>query len=520
MEHIDCPGHVFVVHGDLTRLACDDVLVPTDRRLEVAPSWLPLLPADLVAGDGESGRRLALEPTSRWREGARVLPVDPGEGRRLWLVDTGDEQRDIDWLLAGVDEFVAAVTAAEGRAPVNARERRLVGVPAVGTGGGSAAGDRGRLIKELLPRLCTATDRCGFDVVLVLDRESDCAAAQRVRRALDLPWPVSDQLYDAAQRLAARVRTGEWAIFLGAGVSAAAGVPVWSELLDGLSGRAGCSDEERALLEELAPQDAASVLARRIGDDELAAYVARRFAERPHALAHALLADLPVREFVTTNYDPLFESAARAIRRDLRVLPFDTPGRDAPWLLKLHGDVGRPDSVVLTREEYLHFQEDLGALAGVVHALLLTRHVLFVGVSLLDDNVIRIAHEVRRVLRHRASDRERHIGTALALTDHPIRAQLWAEDLDYVPMAPRGTRTASAARRLEIFLDLLAMLAAPPTGYLLDAAYDGMLSAGERDLARALRRLPGDAHGDARESPAWCEVEQLLRRLGADVAAP
>src|SRR5512135_513751 len=230
---------------------------------------MPLLPAGLVAGDGEFGRRLTLEPTRPWREGARVLPVDPGQGRRLWLVDTGDEQRDIDWLLAGVDEFVAAVTNAEDRGWSTRASVGWSGCPPSEPAAGSAAGERGRLIKELLPRLCAATDRCGFDVVLVLDRESDSAAAQRVRRALDLPWPVSDQLYDAARRLAERVRTGELAIFLGAGVSAAAGLPVWSELLDGLARRAGCSDEERVLLEELAPQDAASVLARRIGDEQL-----------------------------------------------------------------------------------------------------------------------------------------------------------------------------------------------------------------------------------------------------------
>ena len=29
-------GHVFVVHGDLTQLACDDVLVPTDTALNVS----------------------------------------------------------------------------------------------------------------------------------------------------------------------------------------------------------------------------------------------------------------------------------------------------------------------------------------------------------------------------------------------------------------------------------------------------------------------------------------------------
>ena len=37
-------GHVFVVGADLTRLSCDDVLVPTDRSLRVTRSWRSLLP--------------------------------------------------------------------------------------------------------------------------------------------------------------------------------------------------------------------------------------------------------------------------------------------------------------------------------------------------------------------------------------------------------------------------------------------------------------------------------------------
>ena len=45
-------GHVFVVGADLTRLSCDDVLVPTDRTLRVSPSWCPLLPGELVAAAG------------------------------------------------------------------------------------------------------------------------------------------------------------------------------------------------------------------------------------------------------------------------------------------------------------------------------------------------------------------------------------------------------------------------------------------------------------------------------------
>lgn len=39
------PGHVFVLHGDLLALACDEVLVPTDLRLDVRPHWKRWVPS-------------------------------------------------------------------------------------------------------------------------------------------------------------------------------------------------------------------------------------------------------------------------------------------------------------------------------------------------------------------------------------------------------------------------------------------------------------------------------------------
>ena len=39
-------GHLFVAHGDLTKLACDAVLIPCDAEGWVTPAWRSLLPRD------------------------------------------------------------------------------------------------------------------------------------------------------------------------------------------------------------------------------------------------------------------------------------------------------------------------------------------------------------------------------------------------------------------------------------------------------------------------------------------
>jgi hypothetical protein len=243
--------------------------------------------------------------------------------------------------------------------------------------------------------------------------------------------------------------------------------------------------------------------------------VKERFGPGSYALAHALVAALPVSETVTTNYDPLLEEAAADLGRPVRVLPFDEVRPGCPWLLKLHGDAAHPEGVVLTRDEYLQLGDARAALMGVLHALLLTRHVLFVGTSMLDDDVIRTAHQVRSALSGSAPGRGRHTGTVLALREDPVRSRLWERDVETVAMAGPDAPAADAARRLEVLLDLLGCLAEPPTGYLLDPAYRGLLDPDEQALSDALQQVADGVPGRAWETPSGREVAGLLRRLGA-----
>ena len=509
-------GHVFVVGADLTRLACDDVLVPTDRSVRVAHGWRSLLPDALITAEESDGCCVGLS----WSGDERVLEVAGEEPRRTWLVDTVDDRgRGLPWLLDGAREALAAVAGRRVDQPVHGRARRLVGLPALGTGWGGAAGKRGDLLRELLPVLREAASEHGFDVALVLRGQSDLAAAQRVRRAEDDGWDLPDDLRQLAEQLGERARHGQLALFIGAGVSAAAGLPTWEQLLDELARRVDLDEELRTGLADLPPQDSAALLARELGRADLESFVKERFGPGSYALAHALIADLPVQEFVTTNYDPLVELAAADIARDLKVLPFEEAAPGAPWLLKLHGDAAHPESVVLTREEYLQLGDSRAALAGVLHSLLLTRHVLFVGTSMLDDDLIRIAHQVRSAVQVPGAAPRRQAGTVLALREDRARARLWEQDVETVAMAPAGTSPAEAARRLEVLLDLISCLSTPPTGYLLDPAYRGLLDEEELALSKALAAVAEVLPDDGELSTAAEEVAALLRRLGSHGAA-
>jgi hypothetical protein len=132
---------------------------------------------------------------------------------------------------------------------------------------------------------------------------------------------------------------------------------------------------------------------------------------------------------------------------------------------------------------------------------------------MLDDDLIRNAHQVRSALQLQGSEAGRRTGTVLALREDAARARLWERDVETVAMAPRDGSPAEAARRLEVLLDLIGCLSTPPTGYLLDPAYRGMLNEEEEQVSAALVRM-AESLPEGSSSAAAQEVLALLERLG------
>src|SRR4051794_41829340 len=82
-------GHVFVVHGDLTQLACDDVIVPAGSGFQVSPHWRALVPTrpepgslDLVGRSG-GARRGGGPPTGGGGGGLHTRSRGWGGGGRV-----------------------------------------------------------------------------------------------------------------------------------------------------------------------------------------------------------------------------------------------------------------------------------------------------------------------------------------------------------------------------------------------------------------------------------------------------
>lgn len=506
------PGHVFVYRGDIRTLACDAWYLPTDTRPYVNPVWLrgdeqltyavkKLKRHDLPGNWGTSGKRVHPLRLADSRRSTPVLAAIPFEG-------TDDPVYHRETLRQFV-QVAASLPRPEGIT----RAKRLLAVPVIGTGHSGGKWHRGKHLHSVLRGLAEEAECCPIDIALITHDGPTTAAAHAVRRSLRLPslmWDELDgELRHEAEHLAGLARDGRLVIFSGAGLGRSAGLPDWKGLLHELATQAGFDEAAQVRLEQLDVLDEAALLSSRLGDTEMTKRIAKLLDSPHHGLSHGLLANLPVKEFATLNFDQLHELAAQGAGYQLSILPYE-PVTDR-WLLKMHGCIAptRREDIVLTRSQYLGFTQHRASLTGLVQALLVTRHMLFVGFALRDDHFQSVIHDVRRALGDNA--RTAKLGTALLLEPDELQQELWVNDLTYIAT---GTGDAESVRRLEIFLDLVLSLASSSDEYLFDPTFNEVLTEGEEALHRELERL-ADLAPTFADVPAWRRVRRLLDELGA-----
>lgn len=532
------PGHVFITRGDLTRLYCDAWLLPSDASLSVARSWRTYLPQEFRDRIRRLQRGETAKPAGWGDRGMRVIALaDPTGNPRTpipYLVNVGAKYgTPVDWYLEGARQFFQAVRQrCEAGQAFTDRPNPLVGLPLIGTGYGGASDIKGDLVRALLDTLYEAAELHDIDIVLVTNSAPALAAAQNARwqrlrgrddHPVNGPWPDLDaRLRADVERLSRHVIGGNLVLFLGAGVSRGAGLPDWEALLGALAADAKMDEREREALTRLHNYDRARLIQTRLATTgaSLGKVISDRLASDHHSLVHSLLATLPVSEVVTTNYDRLFEEASAAAGREVAVLPYESVGGRSRWLLKMHGSVTHPGDIVLTREDYLRYADRRAALAGIVQALLITRHMLFVGFSLTDDNFHQIVDAVRKAIRgvEGRTTTEDPFGTAMLLVKDELLEELWKGDLNLVSISgPNRADAGQAARQLEIFLDYLLAGATRAISPLLDPAYEGILSDEERAIRDLLKELEARATDKVRSSPAWQPIAELLQTLGKPV---
>ena len=507
-------GHLFVMHGDLRRLACDALVVPCDGMHDVNEAFEGLLPGAQVSPGDEGRKRVHTNAKGL------LIRLPDVDGRQVHLLDTVSEVWEIADLVTrtaeAVDRIAGSAWGQEGRV------QPLIALPLVGTGQGGLAHERGAVARSLVDRVVSQARDADYDVALVLRDARDFAAVQQLRPSAS--WhALSSDLAALAGELGKKAGRGELSVFIGAGASVPVGIPTWLGLLNWLAGEANMPAPDS---EHINNQDFAEELRASLGVQRFEQLMQEKIQVPNHALSHGLLAGLRVGQMVTTNYDPCMETALAGVQGGearFRVLTRQLASGDRPWLLKLHGDIARPDTLVLTRSDYDHLRKDRGALSGVVQALMLTGHLLFVGFSLVDEDFLDLASEVQRIRREaeEATKGARPLaGTALALYDGALQPDSWRGDLDVRPISG-VLDDRVAARDLEIFLDRVSWEAAQGrelrAEYFLDERYDGgFTEEPDRILRAALRELVTQLPDEVGASSGWSAVASTLGKMGID----
>lgn len=483
------PGHLFVVHGQLESVRYDAVIVPTDRHFDVSSQW---------------DRLLSGQVPSRPRGWSRGFGRSDGtEG--VWFISVYDETAVTGAELAErLDALVRDIVGEIG-ADVG---RLVVAMPVLGIRGGAQGARRGAVVRDLVDALTTISHRRGVDIAQVTPDRAVHGAIQHFRKAgTSSLWELTAEELQLAGELGSFAQQGHLALFLGAGVSMSAGLPSWGSLLTELANKAQIAAADFESLNG-SPLDQAELVSLHL-QDRLGSEVAALEREATQvSLAHALLAGLNCMQVVTTNYDELYEAAVDATgHKRPALLPREhaEPGR--PWLLKMHGDVGDENDIVLTRRSFVRYDANSRPAGSLLQSLMMTKHLLVVGTSMSDDNVVRLAIEVDDFLRSDAT-----FGTFIDVSQPSARAELWRKRFRWLNCA--GDETADRVRRMEIVLDAIGMYAAQDASWLLDPRFAGLLTPVDREVideARALTRRVQRASTDL----LW-PLRGRLEELGAE----
>lgn len=259
--------------------------------------------------------------------------------------------------------------------------------------------------------------------------------------------------------LVREIREQHVILFVGSGISAGLGLPTWQDFIGRLGGEVGFRPEEfldlssdfRSLaefyrLETKSLDDLCSKMAREwnVADEKLAA-----------SRTHELIVRLGFPIVYTTNYDHLLERAyaLQGKRFNKVVTAGDLARIDSalPTIVKFHGDLDDPASMVLAETDYmrrLSFEQPLDL---KLTADAFGNAVLFIGYSVSDINLRLLLYRLHRIWR--ASGFENARPRSYVLMTKPNRVQ--ERILDSWGVAPLIAEDGGANEAVKRFLEQL-----------------------------------------------------------------
>jgi O-acetyl-ADP-ribose deacetylase (regulator of RNase III) len=454
-------GEVLVVHGDITALSAHAVAYSTDRGLSEGGQLTAAFEAH-VAG--------FLEGYAALRHATRQRKPDAGDAFWLPASETGRPHGVVVTVAAAGSGTRAerAYLATRGALQCACAELERAAIPRPWTvalpcflaGDGGARHDRVTVAEPQLEAAhAFVAEQRDVDVAFIAYTEANYQVWLEARRRVRARTGWQPAAPEPDESLVAAITRGECVLFLGSGLSSGSGLPGWGALIDALADDLALGPEHRRAdleyLLDLAQWYRNDGLRPTVEERVARLYAARTAGARP-TIAQYLLASLPVRYFVTTNYDDLLETALAGLRRHpLRVVSERDVARtgspDGCYVVKFHGCAASGTDVVLSRDDYDDFFRARPAMALLLEGLLLNQSFFFVGYGLRDPDFRQIWARIGAMLR----DAKRPAFAATFDTPPRHGAVQWLrQGLSIQDI--RGDDLADKSRALDRFLDRLA----------------------------------------------------------------
>lgn len=197
------------------------------------------------------------------------------------------------------------------------------------------------------------------------------------------------------------IRNNSAAIFVGAGLSSGSGFVNWKELLRDISYELGLDVDKEHDLIGLAQY---YINHHRGNRNQINQTLVNKFTKdaKPN-VNHAILAELQISTFWTTNYDTLIENALELAgkRCDTKICPqnLGVSKSDCDAIVyKMHGDISLTHEAVLTKEDYECYNEKRQVYTTSLQGDLISKTFLFLGFSFDDPNLEYILSRIRILL--------------------------------------------------------------------------------------------------------------------------
>lgn len=190
-------------------------------------------------------------------------------------------------------------------------------------------------------------------------------------------------------------RNNKLVAFVGAGVSANSGVPMWKNIIDKIKKKTDISNEENDYLK------IAQYYYNSRDKKEYYEFLESELNidSKPNEI-HDKLLELNPYHIITTNYDELIEQQA-----NIKGMFYDVVSKDSdlPYtpnnkmIIKMHGDF-KNRNIVFKEDDYLSYSQNFKLIETYIKSLLSTHTILFVGYSLSDPDIQYIFQWVKDIL--------------------------------------------------------------------------------------------------------------------------